>query len=172
MERKFFVKDGYIMKYNRIEIRDNEGNLIGNPTIEQLNEAGWVEYVYRPHPQITLRRLKAKAMAYDKSKNVNEFFVNGKSAWIDRETRNSIMHSTKCLMELGIAETTLWLNDEPYTLSCELVVGLLIQLEKYALDCYNVTARHLSNISKLTTEEEFNSYDFKTGYPEKLEFTV
>ena len=36
--------------------------------------------------------------------------------------------------------------------------------------CYDNTASHKVNVSALTTVEEVMNYDYKTGYPNKLEF--
>lgn len=45
-------------------------------------------------------------------------------------------------------------------------------IEVYAKDCYNVTATHQAEVNKLTTIEEVEAYDYKTGYPEKLNLKV
>ena len=36
--------------------------------------------------------------------------------------------------------------------------------------CYDNTAQHKANVSALTIVEEVMNYDYKTGYPNKLEF--
>lgn len=109
---------------------------------------------------------------YDKSKKVNSFIFNGVETWIDRDTRVSLMNSTNILKNAGQETTTLWLNNTPYVLNCDLLIQLLTNLEIYALQCYNVTEQHKANISKLETEEELKSYDFTANYPEKLNITL
>jgi hypothetical protein len=47
---------------------------------------------------------------------------------------------------------------------------MLDAIEMYAIECYDVTQRHLMNIDKLQTAEEIKNYDYTTGYPEKLKF--
>lgn len=37
---------------------------------------------------------------------------------------------------------------------------------------YNVTEEHKAAVNTLTTIEEVDAYDYKTGYPEKLSFEV
>ena len=49
---------------------------------------------------------------------------------------------------------------------------MLSALEVYALQCYNVTEEHKAAVNALTTIEEVDAYDYKTGYPEKLSFDV
>lgn len=109
---------------------------------------------------------------YDSSLEVNEFFVNGVSCWIDKATRVGLVNSTKMEIEIGREETTLILNDMVLNLSCHVILEVLARLEVYAKDCYNVTARHLINVNNLTSVEEVNSYDYKVGYPMKLNIEV
>lgn len=109
---------------------------------------------------------------YDKSKKVNSFIFNEVETWIDRDTRVSLMNSTNILKNAGQETTTLWLNNTPYVLNCDLLIQLLNNLEIYALQCYNITEQHKANISKLETEEELKSYDFTANYPEKLNITL
>jgi hypothetical protein len=47
---------------------------------------------------------------------------------------------------------------------------MLYALEVYASECYDNTQLHLSNIDKLETLEEIAEYDYKVGYPKKLQF--
>jgi len=49
---------------------------------------------------------------------------------------------------------------------------MLSSLEIYALECYNQTATHKAAVEALTTAEEINNYDYTTGYPEKLTFSI
>lgn len=109
---------------------------------------------------------------YDKSKKVNSFILNGVEAWIDRETRVSLMNSTNILKNAGQETVTLWLNNIPYILSCDLLIQLLNNLEIYALQCYNTTEQHKANINNLTSIEEIQNYDYKLNYPEKLIFNL
>ena len=65
---------------------------------------------------------------------------------------------------------TLWYNGVQFTLKLEEAVQMLYLIEIYASACYDNTQRHLANLDKLTTIEEIESYDYKSGYPEKLRF--
>ena len=47
---------------------------------------------------------------------------------------------------------------------------MLQQIELYALMCYNTTQGHINAINQLETKEEIEVYNFKTGYPGKLNF--
>lgn len=109
---------------------------------------------------------------YDKSVNVNLFYVNGEGAWLDRDTRVSLMNSTTILKNSNIETTTLWLNNTPYVINCDLLIQMLGMLEIYALQCYNVTEQHKANINNLVLEEHIITYNFKQGYPEKPVFNL
>ena len=124
----------------------------------------------------TLQSLKENILKnierYDKSVNVNLFYVNGEGAWLDRDTRVSLMNSTTILKNSNIETTTLWLNDTPYVINCDLLIQMLGNLEIYALQCYNVTEQHKAFIMNSEIEEEIIGYNYKLGYPEKLIFNV
>jgi hypothetical protein len=49
-------------------------------------------------------------------------------------------------------------------------VQMLYALEVYASACYDNTQRHLAAVDSLSTIEEIQSYDYTTGYPDKLKF--
>lgn len=116
---------------------------------------------------------KIKAITtYDKSQSVNAFYVGDMIAWLDRETRISLMNSTNIQKSVGMESTTLWLDNKSYTLPCDMVIQMLSALELYALNCYNVTAQHKANVLAMDEVESVNGYDFTTGYPDKLRFEV
>lgn len=108
--------------------------------------------------------------AYDSSPAVNSFVYNGMDLWLDKATRVGLMNSTTILKSAGQETTTLWFGDINITLPVDNVIQMLSALEIYALDCYNVTARHISEASNLDTIEAVLSYDYTTGYPQKLVF--
>lgn len=105
---------------------------------------------------------------YDKSDSVNSFSLNGMNVWLDRDTRVSLMNSTQIQKSLNSETTTLWLGDISLEINCDLAIGLLSQLEVYALGCYNKTAEHKAKVKGLETVDEVVAYDYTAGYPEKL----
>lgn len=170
---KRYTKNGEINYRNKIIINNDVLGYVINPTEEMLFEDGWVEYI---EPGPTLKELKSKLLneirQYDKSLDVNSFFIGEIQTWIDRDTRVSLMNSANILKEVSQETITLWLDNQPFTLPCDSAIQMLRSLEVYALQCYNVTAQHKANVSNLNTREEIETYDFKTGYPEKLVFNV
>lgn len=113
-----------------------------------------------------------QVIEYDKSIDVNSFFINGVQSWIDRDTRASVAYSTNIRLRNGFENTTLWLNGVPFEIQCQLLIQLLDSLEIYALDCYNVTEQHKQSIMNLQTYNDVVNYDFTVGYPEKLNITL
>lgn len=109
---------------------------------------------------------------YDKSSNVNSFYLNGIESWLDRDTRVSLMNSTNIQKSMSLDTVTLWLNTMSLEINCDLAIQMLSQLEVYALKCYNRTAEHKANVIKLESIDEMISYDYTIGYPDKLTFTI
>lgn len=110
--------------------------------------------------------------AYDASSEVNSFSVNGETAWLDKATRVGLMNSITIVKSLGYKTTTLWFGDIKYVLDCDRAIDLLSQIEMYAMECYNRTAAHRQAIEELTDIADVLQYDFKEGYPNKLEITL
>lgn len=157
---------------NRVLIGDA---VVFNPTDELLKGAGFIEELPKEkskEEQLTdAKALKlAEIEAYDQSEAVNSFYLNDTPLWLDRETRVGLMHSTARLKYLGKPDTTLWLNGVKLTLNCDVVIGMLSQLEEYALKCFDTTEEHKAKIKALTSVEEINAYEYKINYPEKLNF--
>lgn len=109
---------------------------------------------------------------YDTSSNVNSFTLNGVQVWLPRETRVSLMNSITIEKNSGKEESTMWFNDICVTVNCDAAIQMLSALELYALTCYNKTAEHKLNINQLTTVADVISYDYTTGYPDKLVFII
>ena len=175
--------DKKYQKGNIIESKENikltyEGTYYNNPPEDILFKDGWEEVFFdgnrriSNNPNIHKKQIIKKISIFDKSKDVNSFFVGNVQAWIDRDTRVSLMNSTQILKNSGQENTILWLNGQPITISCDSLIQMLTVLEIYALQCYNVTEQHKANVNNLETIEEIKNYDFKVGYPEKLVFNV
>lgn len=114
----------------------------------------------------------AEITAYDTSDKVNGFMLNGLLVWLDKATRVGLMNSTTIAKAAGQQTTTLWLGGIKLVVDCDKAIQLLSALEMYALECFNVTASHKQAVSELTTIEEVEAYDYKSGYPKMLEMSV
>ena len=118
------------------------------------------------------RKLINEINAYDTSDEVNSFFLNGIKVWLNKDTRVGLMNSLTIEKNAGKEESTLWFNNICITINCDAAIQMLSALELYALNCYNVTAKHKVAVENLNNLEEALGYDYTVGYPEKLSFTI
>lgn len=118
------------------------------------------------------RKLLKEIDAYDASDEVNSFILNGIKVWLNKDTRVGLMNSLTIEKNAGKEESTLWFNNICITINCDAAIQMLSALELYALTCYNVTAEHKVAVEGLTDLDEAMTYDYTTGYPEKLNFTI
>lgn len=116
--------------------------------------------------------LETAITAYDSSSSVNAFMLNGIQVWLDKATRVGLMNSTTIAKSMGQQKTTLWLGSYQLEVDCDKAIQLLSALEMYALECFNVTAAHKKAVSELDNIEAVLTYDYKSGYPEKLKMEV
>lgn len=114
----------------------------------------------------------AEITAYDKSTAVNAFYLNGEQHWLDFNLRDRVFAGNERIAYKGREETSLWLDGKCFVMPIAAAQDLICTIEVYAKDCYNVTATHQAEVNKLTTIEEVKDYDYKTGYPEKLNLKV
>ena len=114
----------------------------------------------------------AEITAYDSSSAVNAFGLNGMQVWLDKATRVGLMNSTTIAKAMGQETTTLWLGSYQLEVDCDKAIQLLSALEMYALECFNVTAAHKKAVNELDNIETVLTYDYKSGYPEKLKMEV
>ena len=131
---------------------------------------------WRERCKATLEKAKkeklAASLAYDTSSDVNGFMLNGNKVWLDKGTRVGLMNSIQITRDMGQDTTTLWFDGYKLEVRCDMAIMLLSSLEMYALDCFNVTAAHKKAVSELTTIEEVEAYDYKTGYPKQLDINL
>ena len=118
------------------------------------------------------KEMETAITAYDSSSSVNSFLLNSMEVWLDKATRVGLMNSTTIAKNMGQEKTNLWLGSYQLEVDCDKAIQLLSALEMYALKCFNVTAAHKKAVSELDNIEEVLTYDYKSGYPEKLNMEV
>ena len=161
-----------IKRADEIVIKGN-GSQTFNPKEDAILADGWVEY----EPPVivpTLEEIKARkveeVLAYDSSKAVNEFSMGGLPIWLDKATRAGLLLRFEAEAKAGRTSTTLWYNGLPFTLPLTYAQEILIALELYASACYDNTQSHIAEVQKLESKEAVESYDYTSGYPQKLLF--
>lgn len=86
---------------------------------------------------------------YDSSDAVNSFLLNGATAWLDKSTRVGLVNSISIEKAAGRDTSTLWFNGQQLSIPCDVALQLLSSIELYALACYNITAAHKAEITRL-----------------------
>lgn len=165
---KRFRKDTEI--YNGRYITDGNVTII-NPTEEELIRHGYVETEDSPEEllQEAIESKKREIEAYDSSEAVNSFKLNGVSVWINREDRIGTRRAIELDVENGKTESEIWLNGFRLVVNCQLAMKLLDMVGHYAYKAYNVTQAHLHEVQQLESVKEVEKYDYRKGYPEKLD---
>lgn len=169
---KRYIKEGIIKTRNQIVIHKDGMNTY-NPTEEMVLADGWEEYVtlvYEPTLQDHQAMKKDEIINYDSSEEVNTFYMQGARMWLDKATRAGLMLRLQAEQTMGKETTTLWYGANQYSLPIGIAMQMLLAIEIYASECYDNTQRHLAEVDKLETKEEIEAYDYRVGYPEKLEF--
>ena len=59
-----------------------------------------------------------------------------------------------------------------FELPTDSLIDFLGQLKDYAIRCYNKTSDHLMAVNALCTVDEVVAYDYRSGYPENIEFVI
>ena len=122
----------------------------------------------------------AEIAAYDTSDKVNGFILNGMLIpWSKNdpnspnvEKRMGLRQNIADKVALGEENIAIWLKGMSFTMPCAQAEVLMRSIENYAYECFNVTASHKQAVSELTTIEEVEAYDYKSGYPKMLEMSV
>lgn len=159
-------------------IKDKDGNdkvvktQIINPKEEMLLADGWVVYEEPKVDELVLAKQKATRAIerYDSSSEVNLFYMGGVPMWLDKSTRAGLMLRFQSEQAIGREMTSLWYGGQMYELPLVNAFQMLYALEVYASACYDNTQRHLAAVNGLETIEQVEAYDYREGYPTKLEF--
>ena len=140
-----------------------------NPTHDQLIAAGWEEYTPPPVNIDMAKAAKiAEIAAYSDSDAVNSLTFNGIKTWLTPNIRANYLVSLDAAELLGETDITFVVEGVQASLPIKQVRLLLAKIQRYADACYIVTERHKIAVRALQTVDEVESYDYTTGYPEKL----
>ena len=107
---------------------------------------------------------------YDRSDNVNTFYIGGNAMWLTVDEREQIATQISANEAIGRTEMTKWFNGHEYTFTLSEWKQMLVALEVYAGDVLNVTEGHKSEVSSMKNADDVINYDITKGYPEKLVF--
>lgn len=151
---------------------DNLSQLLAREDLLELPLSAWEDLLLLKGGYVNLKSLYTildKLIEhYDSSSSVNSFLFNSNPLWLDKATRVGLVN----LVNSSTDNVTLALGNQIITIPVEIAKQFLAALEVYAGECYINTAQHRINIKQLKSKEDLLSYDFTTGYPEKLSFNL
>ena len=142
------------------------------PVMDALAKTGGIAQTDDERLAFAQEMLTRAITAHDTSSSVNGFILNGTTVWLDKDTRMGLMNSTTIVRNMGQDTTTVWFDGTSLTIPCDTAIEMLSALEMYALQCFNTTAQHKANIAAMTTVDDVTSYDYTSGYPEKIELSL
>ena len=170
---KRYIKDNIIKNIEDINITievNEEKITILNPSEEMILNDGWEEFEDTAED---LKKIKLQEIInYDKSEDVNKFFINNFPLWLSREERIVIKDRFQREKDTGKENTRLLYKGLVLELTPDMGIHLINMVSAYADQCFDVTEAHKSALNDLTTKEEIQSYDYTVGYPEKISITL
>lgn len=116
--------------------------------------------------------MRARICAYNNSSDVNYFTLGGSRMWLSYEDRQRLRLSIAAYEHDGKDEMTKVWKGTTYTFPMATWKDMLAAVEIYASECQNVTERHLAEVDALESIDAVFAYDYKSGYPERLTFTM
>lgn len=124
----------------------------------------------------------SKITEYDSSESVNSFIVNSNIlGWFTPEERSNYKSSIDAAKLLGVETLSFFIGDVMLEVSPALAEQMLAQIQLYADRCFIVTKQHKMEVSEILESENIEEtekimaidlYDYKSGYPQKLEFDL
>lgn len=158
-----------------VQLSDEQAEFHKNNPNASVKEVWDMELT--PIPEPTLDEIKENKIRmikdHDSSTSVNSFIVNGIiEAWLTPEERSNYKSSIDAAKLVGLESLSFYINDILLTTTPTQAELMLAQIQLYADQCFIVTKQHISAVNTLETIEEVESYDYKAGYPLKLNFEL
>lgn len=135
----------------------------------------WVAPIKQSETEVLkeFKKLKiAEIEAYDVSSSVNCFTLNGIPMWLDRGTRLTLKNRMEAEAAVGKEHTVVWYEGMNIPMNIGDCLQLLIDLENYASQCYDITGNHKLAVSRAATIEEVGSIDISADYPKFPVYTL
>ena len=110
---------------------------------------------------------------YDRSDEVNGFTINGVvNGWFTPSERSNYKSSIDAAKLLGIDALSIVIGGSPFSIPTDMAEQMLARIQLYADQCYIVTQQHKAAVNALGTVMDVDSYDYRDGYPGKLDFSM
>lgn len=152
------------------QVKFHEGN--PNATVKQV----WDMQLPEPYVR-TIEDAKAEMLnkinEYDNSDAVNGFTINNViPAWFTVEERSNYANSINAAELLNKETLAFYVGDNSLEVPTASAKQMLASIQLYADACFIVTKQHKVAVDQLVTIEEVDNYDYKSGYPAKLNFDL
>lgn len=164
-----YKKDGVVYLKHEIKIYKDK-HIIFNPKHEVLISEGY-ELVDETL-DIAKNKMIDDIEIYDKSNNINKFYINNVEMWLTKTERISIKNAVNIAKENNINSYNFWHNNIKYIIDCNKLIEMLNAIELYSIECLNITNEHIAYIKSATDVNAINTYDYKTNYPNILMFEI
>ena len=144
--------------------------------MDELAKTGGIEQTDDERLAFAKEMVLREIEAYDgKEKGeVNVFYLGELPMWYDKDKRMTIRNGVESSKTMGRDTYTLYDDETGLSVAvpCSTALQMLAALEVYALDCLSTTNKHKAAVKALETVEDVVGYEYATGYPEHLNFTI
>lgn len=163
-----------------------DGSIVTNATPEMWEAEGWKPYV-KPAPVVETPKeptfsekqedLLREAEAYYRDREnlleINDTRYNLEELDLDRfEKYASVMKGSETV-DFGSVLRGDVVNDFSGDVTGSWILDLIEKIKRYRFECFKAFNKHKKVIlESLTSDDELKVYDYTTGYPRILEFTV
>lgn len=144
---------------------------------EQGEEEGvsYLEEVFDHEPSLDeIKGVVAEGISlYDESSDVSSFAMGDVSMWLDKSTRAGLFLAMST-QEADVS-MKLWSCDMPpisFDLPIADLQNILTSLESYSKATYDQTQQHKREVYNLSTANDVLEYNYREGYPNRLQFTL
>lgn len=158
-----------------VQLSDEQAEFYKNNPNASVKEVWDMELT--PIPEPTLEEIKENKIRmikdHDSSTSVNSFIVNGvMEAWLTPEERSNYKSSIDAAKLVGLESLSFYINDVLLTTTPAQAELMLATIQLYADQCFIVTKQHTAAVNALETIAEVENYDYRSGYPQKLNFEL
>lgn len=155
----------------RIDPVENEETIISLEEIYDHEPTEQDEMTLRAaYLRLCKKVLCANAVQYANTDAVKAFKIGNQIAWLNSETRVSLLNAFKAEQAAGRETTHLFLDGVDYEMPIADAIALVNAVEVYAKDCYTATEAHKATINALTDWREVEDYNYTINYPEHPNF--
>lgn len=147
-----------------------DGRWIGNPTTEQIAQAGWRKSDPPTHVR-TLEDAKTEKIAsleaHDQSGEVLSFLFDGRPMWLNPTERVNYLMTVNAAADAGMSTVPFHGSAIPIAQARHILNAVAL----YAMQAMAATDAHRASIDAMQTIADVDAYDVTRGYPTKLSFT-